>query len=601
MADDHVCDSCIGMMDKKSKLPSNEIVLALLGYKRVFRTIGVFSMLINLLMLVPSIYMLQVYDRVLPSRNGVTLAMLTLMMLLMYGLSSALEYVRSFVVIRVGAKLDMHLNSRVYTAAFETNLKQQGVNAGQSLNDLTTIRQFVTGNALFAFFDAPWFPIYLFVIFLFNVWLGVFATIGSAVLVALAIINERVSKRPLAEAQALSMRSTALATSNLRNAEVIEAMGMLPDLMARWSVLNSGFLARQAEASEKAALVGNVTKFVRLTLQSLVLGLGALLAIDGKVSPGMMIAGSILMGRVLGPLELVISVWRQWSGAKSAYERLVDLLDNNPARRIGMSLPAPAGRLTVEAVSAAAPGGRVAVLQGLSFGIDTGDVVGVIGPSASGKSTLARVMVGVWPAAVGTVRLDGADIHQWDKEQLGPHMGYLPQEVELFGGSIAENIARFGQIESDKVIEAARLAGVHDMILRLPQGYDTLVGERGAGLSGGQKQRIGLARALYGNPALIVLDEPNSNLDETGEAALKQAIDNLREAGKTVVLITHRTSIIAATTKLLLLVEGQLKLYGPTAHVLAALQNAPAQRDAAQTAQPERQEATVTHTAEVPA
>jgi ATP-binding cassette subfamily C exporter for protease/lipase len=588
-------------MDKKSKLPSNEIVQALLGYKRVFRTIGVFSMLINLLMLVPSIYMLQVYDRVLPSRNGVTLAMLTLMMFLMYGLSSALEYVRSFVVIRVGAKLDMHLNARVYTAAFETNLKQQGVNAGQALNDLTTIRQFVTGNALFAFFDAPWFPIYLTVIFVFNVWLGLFATIGSAVLVALAIVNERVSRRPLAEATVLSIRSTALATSNLRNAEVIEAMGMLPHLMARWSVLNSGFLARQAEASEKAALVGNVTKFVRLTLQSLVLGLGALLAIDGLVSPGMMIAGSILMGRVLGPLEMVISVWRQWSSAKSAYERLVDLLENNPARRIGMSLPAPAGRLTLEAVSAAAPGGRVAVLQGLSLAIETGDVVGVIGPSASGKSTLARVMVGVWPAAVGTVRLDGADIYQWDKEQLGPHIGYLPQEVELFGGSIAENIARFGQIESDKVIEAAKLAGVHDMILRLPQGYDTLVGDRGAGLSGGQKQRIGLARALYGNPALIVLDEPNSNLDETGEAALKQAIDSLREAGKTVVLITHRTSVIAATTKLLLLVEGQLKLYGPTAHVLAALQNAPAQRAAAQTPQPAQQQATAPDTEEVSA
>jgi ATP-binding cassette subfamily C exporter for protease/lipase len=588
-------------MDKKSKLPSNEIVQALLGYKHVFRTIGVFSMLINLLMLVPSIYMLQVYDRVLPSRNGVTLAMLTLMMLLMYGLSSALEYVRSFVVIRVGAKLDMHLNARVYTAAFETNLKQQGVNAGQALNDLTTIRQFVTGNALFAFFDAPWFPIYLIVIFVFNVWLGLFATIGSAVLVALAIVNERVSRRPLAEATVLSIRSTALATSNLRNAEVIEAMGMLPHLMARWSVLNSGFLARQAEASEKAALVGNVTKFVRLTLQSLVLGLGALLAIDGLVSPGMMIAGSILMGRVLGPLEMVISVWRQWSSAKSAYERLVDLLENNPARRIGMSLPAPAGRLTLEAVSAAAPGGRVAVLQGLSLAIETGDVVGVIGPSASGKSTLARVMVGVWPAAVGTVRLDGADIYQWDKEQLGPHIGYLPQEVELFGGSIAENIARFGQIESDKVIEAAKLAGVHDMILRLPQGYDTLVGDRGAGLSGGQKQRIGLARALYGNPALIVLDEPNSNLDETGEAALKQAIDSLREAGKTVVLITHRTSVIAATTKLLLLVEGQLKLYGPTAHVLAALQNAPAQRAAAQTPQPAQQQATAPDTEEVSA
>ncbi|MFL9922585.1 type I secretion system permease/ATPase [Paraburkholderia fungorum] len=573
-------------MKKKIKLPSNEIIRALLDYRRVFRTIGVFSMIINLLMLVPSLYMLQVYDRVLPSRNGVTLAMLTLMMLGMYGLSSALEYVRSFIVIRVGAKLDMHLNARVYTAAFETNLKQKGVNAGQSLNDLTTIRQFVTGNALFAFFDAPWFPIYLIVIFLFNVWLGVFATVGAAVLVALAIVNERVSRRPLGEATELSIRSTTLATSNLRNAEVIEAMGMLPSLMSRWATLNSGFLARQAEASEKAALVGNITKFVRITLQSLVLGLGALLAIEGKISSGMMIAGSILMGRVLSPLEMVISVWRQWSGARSAYERLVGLLEDNPARRIGMSLPAPAGHLTLEAVSAAPPGGRVPVLQGLTFAIEPGDIVGVIGPSASGKSTLARLMVGVWPAAVGTVRLDGADIYQWDKDQLGPHIGYLPQDIELFGGSIAENIARFGQIESDKVIEAAKLAGVHDMILRLPQGYDTLVGERGAGLSGGQKQRIGLARALYGNPAFIVLDEPNSNLDETGEAALKHAIDRLHAAGTTVVLITHRTSIIAATTKLLLLVEGQLRLFGPTQHVLAALQKAPAQQPPADATPP---------------
>jgi len=581
-------------MNKKSKLPSNEIVQALLGYKRVFRTIGVFSMLINLLMLVPSLYMLQVYDRVLPSRNGVTLAMLTLMMLGMYGLSSALEYVRSFIVIRIGAKLDMHLNARVYTAAFETNLKQQGVNAGQSLNDLTTIRQFVTGNALFAFFDAPWFPIYLIVIFAFDVWLGLFALVGSALLVVLAIVNERVSRRPLAEATTLSIRSTTLATSNLRNAEVIEAMGMLPHLMARWSVLNSGFLARQAEASEKAALVGNVTKFFRLTLQSVVLGLGALLAIEGKISPGMMIAGSILMGRVLSPLELLISVWRQWSGAKSAYERLVELLEANPQRRIGMSLPAPAGQLRLEAVSAAPPGSRVPVLHGLTLNIEQGDVVGVIGPSASGKSTLARVMVGVWPAAVGTVRLDGADIHQWDRDQLGPHIGYLPQDIELFGGSIAENVARFGQIESDKIIEAATLAGVHEMILRLPQGYDTLVGDRGAGLSGGQKQRIGLARALYGNPSLIVLDEPNSNLDETGEAALKQAIDRLRAAGKTVVLITHRTSIIAATSKLLLLVEGQLRMFGPTPHVLAALSQAPVQHA-------DNNQASTAETAEVPA
>jgi ATP-binding cassette subfamily C exporter for protease/lipase len=588
-------------MIEKVRVPSNEIIQALLGYRRVFRTLAIFSMLINLLMLVPSIYMLQVYDRVLPSRNGVTLAMLTVMMLGMYGFSSVLEYVRSFIVIRIGGKLDMHLNSRVYTAAFETNLKQQGVNAGQSLNDLTTIRQFVTGNALFAFFDAPWFPIYLAVIFIFNFWLGVFALAGSAILIALAIANERVSRRPLAEAASLSIRSTSLATANLRNAEVIEAMGMLPNLMARWSALNAGFLARQAEASEKAAMVGNVTKFFRLTLQSAVLGVGALLAIDGKISPGMMIAGSILMGRVLSPLEMVISVWRQWSGARSAYDRLVDLLESNPVRRIGMSLPPPTGRVTVEAVSAAPPGSRLPVVHGLSFSIDSGDVVGVIGPSASGKSTLARLLVGVWPAAVGTVRLDGADIYQWDKDQLGPHIGYLPQDIELFGGSIAENIARFGQIDAEKVIEAAKLAGVHEMILRLPQGYDTLVGDRGAGLSGGQKQRLGLARALYGDPSFIVLDEPNSNLDETGEAALKLAIERLQAAGKTVVLITHRTSIIAVTTKLLLLVEGQLRMYGLTPHVLAALQNAPAQTAAAEPVPPTNHQPSDAQTADATA
>lgn len=592
-------------MDKKIKLPTNEIVQALLGYRRVFRTVGVFSMLINLLMLVPSLYMLQVYDRVLPSRNGITLLMLTLMMLGMFALMSALEYVRSFVVIRVGGKIDMHLNSRVYTAAFETNLKQSGVAASQPLNDLTTIRQFVTGNGLFAFFDAPWFPVYLIVIFIFNVWLGLFALLGSALLVVLAIANERITKRPLAEAQQMSLRSTALATSNLRNAEVIEAMGMLPTLMARWSKLNTGFLLQQAEASEKAALIGNVTKFVRISLQSLVLGVGALLAIDGKVSPGMMIAGSILMGRALSPLELVIGVWRQWNGVRSAYERLVDLLEENPPRRIGMSLPAPEGRVTFEGVTAAPPGTRVPVLQGLTFSIDAGDIVGIIGPSASGKSTLARLMVGVWPAAIGTVRLDSADIYQWDKDQLGPHIGYLPQDIELFGGSIAENIARFGQIDAEKIVEAARLAGVHEMILRLPNGYDTLVGDRGAGLSGGQKQRIGLARALYGSPSLIVLDEPNSNLDEVGEAALRQAIENLRAANRTVVLITHRMNIIAATTKLMLLVEGQLRLFGPTPHVLAAIQQPQAAAQAAAAAQASQAKpagnASIGNEAEVPA
>lgn len=559
------------IMKLKVSPPSNEIARAVAGFKGAFRTVGLFSLLINLLMLVPSIYMLQVYDRVLPSRNGVTLVMLTLIMMGLYAFSSALEFVRSFIVIRVGAKLDAHLNTRVYTAAFETNLGQKGVNAGQALGDLTTIRQFLTGNALFAFFDAPWFPVYLFVIFLFNVWLGLFALCGSVVLVALAIVNERVSRQPLKEASMLAIQSGNLATNNLRNAEVIEAMGMLPQLMARWAALNSGFLAAQGQASEKAAVVGSFTKFARLSLQSLVLGLGALLAIDGVISPGMMIAGSILMGKVLSPLELVIGVWRQWGSTKAAYLRLVELLENNPPRRAGMQLPAPIGNLAVEGVSATAPGGRVPVLHGIHFAVQPGDVLGVIGPSASGKSTLARLLVGVWPALAGKVRLDSADIHQWNKDELGPHIGYLPQDIELFGGTIAQNIARFGPIEPDKVLAAAELAGVHDLILHFPQGYDTPIGDGGAGLSGGQKQRIGLARALYGAPALIVLDEPNSNLDESGEVALARALGLLRQAGKTVILITHRTSSIATTNKLLLLVEGQVRMFGPTQDVLAAL------------------------------
>ncbi len=577
-------------MMKLKASPPNEIARALAGFKSAFRTVGLFSMMINLLALVPSIYMLQVYDRVLPSRNGVTLVMLTLIMLGLYAFSGALEYVRSFIVIRVGARLDTHLNTRVYTAAFETNLKQKGVNAGQALGDLTTIRQFVTGNALFAFFDAPWFPVYLFVIFLFNVWLGLFALCGSVVLVALAIVNERVSRNPLKEASALAVQSGNLATNNLRNAEVIEAMGMLPQLMARWAALNTGFLAAQAQASEKAALVGSFTKFARLSLQSLVLGLGAYLAIDGEISPGMMIAGSILMGKVLGPLEMVIGVWKQWGGAQVAYQRLVELLENNPPRTAGMKLPAPIGKLAVEAVSAAAPGSKVMALQGISFALQPGDVLGVIGPSASGKSTLARLLVGVWPALAGKVRLDGADIYQWNKDELGPSIGYLPQDIELFGGTIAQNIARFGPIDHEQVLAASQMAGVHEMILRFAQGYDTPIGDGGAGLSGGQKQRIGLARALYGSPALVVLDEPNSNLDETGEHALAQAIGLLRQAGKTVVMVTHRTSSIAATTKLLLLMEGQVRMFGPTQQVLAALSTPAVQQPAAAAPAPEQKD-----------
>lgn len=560
-------------MKSKFNLPKNEIAQALLEFKSTFRTIGIFSAFINLLMLVPSLYMLQVYDRVLQSRNEITLLMLTLMMLGAYVFMSALEFVRSFVLIRVGARMDMKLNKRVYTAAFEQSLKKGGGNAGQALQDLTNLRQFLTGNALFAFFDAPWFPVYLLVIFLFNAWLGLFALVGTVILIVLAYVNEKVSHKPLAEANAMSIASSNLATNNLRNAEVIEAMGMLPNLLARWYQLHGRFLQLQAEASEKAGIVGAMTKFTSVSLQSLVLGLGALLVIEGSVTPGMMIAGSILLGKAIGPVQLVISVWKQFSNTRSAYERLTQLLSENPPRQSGMSLPKPQGIVSVENVTAAPPGYPVAILKGVNFAIDQGDVLGVIGPSGSGKSTLARLLVGVWFAAGGKVRLDGADIFQWNKDELGPHIGYLPQDIELFGGTVSENIARFGDIDAEKVILAAKRAGVHDMILHLPQGYDTRLGDGGAGLSGGQKQRLGLARAMYGDPSLIVLDEPNSNLDDIGEQALVAAVSDLRQRGKTIVLITHRTSIISITNKLLFLRDGVAQMFGPSNEVLAALQN----------------------------
>src|SRR5471032_2588233 len=557
---------------KKLLNSKNEIEQVLLGFKKIFYTVGIFSAITNLLALAPSLYMLQVYDRVLGSRNEITLLMLTLMLLGVYLISSALELIRSFVLVRVGAKFDMEMNKRVYTAAFEQNLKKVGANAGQSLQGLTNLRQFLTGNALFAFFDAPWFPIYLIVIFMFEPTLGFFALGGVIVLVILAYVNERVSKKPLSEANSMALSANALATNNLRNAEVIESMGMLPNLMGNWFKLHGKFLHLQAEASEKAGLVGAATKFVQLSMQSLVLGLGALLVLDGKITSGMMIAASILLGRALSPVQQVIGVWKNLSSARSSFDRLTALLELNPIRPAGMALPKPLGHLAVEMVVAAPPGAKAALLKNVNFAIVPGDVLGVIGPSGSGKSTLARLLVGIWPAASGKVRLDGSDIHQWNKAELGPHIGYLPQDIELFGGTISENISRFGELDPTKVVQAAQRAGVHDMILHMPSGYDTVFGDGGAGLSGGQRQRLGLARAMYGDPSLIVLDETNSNLDDVGEAALVQAIADLRQRGKTIVLITHRTSIISATNKLLLIRDGMLSMFSPTNDVLAAIQ-----------------------------
>lgn len=571
-------------------MPRTELAEILFSFRKVFYTAGFFSMFINVIGLVPSIYMLQVYDRVLQSRNVTTLVMLTIIMLGFYVMLSMLELARSKLLIRVGAQLDMKLNNRVFVASFEKNLKHAGGNAGQALGDLTNVRQFLTGNGLFAFFDAPWAPIYLIVIFFFNPWLGVFALIAALVLFSLAWATELSTRKLLAEANQVAANANNYATNNLRNAEVIEAMGMLDNLRQRWMQKQMRFLSLQNEASDKAASISAATKSVRIAVQSLVLGGGALLVIEGQLTPGGMIAASILLGKSLQPIEMAIGVWKQLLGARTAYHRLEELLEQHPERPSGMELPAPTGRLLLEEVMAAAPGSRALILKQVGFNVAPGEIVGVIGPSASGKSTLARLLVGVWPTLGGKVRLDGADIYTWDKNLLGPSVGYLPQDIELFEGTIAENIARFGDVNAEKIVEATKLAGVHEMILRFPNGYDTQIGDSGSVLSGGQRQRIAFARAVYGNPSFVVLDEPNSNLDDVGEAALVRAIQELKQRGTTVILITHRTSIISVVDKLLLLVDGALQLYGPRDQVLLAIQqraqaantaNAPAANPAA--------------------
>ncbi|MBN8449978.1 MAG: type I secretion system permease/ATPase [Candidatus Accumulibacter sp.] len=550
-----------------------ELEEALLSFRRAFLTVGAFSFFINLLMLTPAIYMLQIYDRALGSSNVTTLLMLTLITLGLFALMSLLEWIRSMVLVRVGARLDLDVNTRVFNATFERNLRQAGQNPAQALNDLSSMRQTLTGAGLIALTDAPWMPIYLIVIFMLHFQLGVFALIGVLLLVALAVVNERVSAAPLAEAQKLAMASNAQANNHLRNAEVIEAMGMLPAIRARWFQLHQKFLMQQAVASDRAGVLNALTRFARISMQSLALGYGALLAISGEITPGMMIAGSILVGRALAPVEVLIANWKQLVSARAAYQRLTELLRIYPARVAGMPLPRPLGEVLVDNAATAAPGSKVLILRNVNFSLKAGEVVAVIGPSASGKSTLARLLVGIWPALAGSVRLDGADIFTWSKDELGPYLGYLPQDIELFDGTVAENIARFGEVDSDTVLAAARAAGVHELILLLPKGYDTPLGDAGSALSGGQKQRIGLARALYGDPALIVLDEPNSNLDDQGEAALAETIRRLKAKKRTVVIITHRLTTLAVADSILVMHEGTVKAHGPRDQVLAAIRS----------------------------
>jgi ATP-binding cassette subfamily C exporter for protease/lipase len=552
-------------------IAQDELRQALGRLRSAFATVAVFSGFLNLMMLAPSLYMMQVYDRVLGSRNETTLLVLTILIVGAYVFMGALETIRTWVLVRVGSRLDALLGPRVVRATFERTLQQPGSGTSQPLYDLTTLRQTLTGPGLIAVFDAPWALIYLVVIALFSTEIAVFTLTGAIVLVGLTILNERLAKPKLDAAQRISMQSQRELSNNFRNAEVIEAMGMLGNIQSKWQTTHNQEISLQAKASDQAALMGNLTKFVRVSMQSLALGLGAMLVLEGRITSGMMIAVSLLTSRALAPAESLVANWRPMVSARFAYARLQELLAAFPVRPESMALPAPMGKIAFEGVSTAAPGARIAILKHVSFTLEPGDCVAVIGASGAGKSTLARLLVGVWPAMAGTVRLDGADLFRWDKELLGPFIGYLPQDIELFDGSVAQNIARFGEVDSEQVVLAAQRVGVHEQILRLPQGYETALGVGGSALSGGQRQRIGLARALYGDPMLVVLDEPNSNLDDQGEKALADAITDLSARGRTSVLITHRPSILPVTNKLMVLRDGAVAAFGPREQVLAAL------------------------------
>lgn len=550
----------------------SDLQRALAACRGSFLTTAFFSLFVNLLMLVPAIYMLAIYDRVLMSGSESTLMMLTVITVFLFLVLGGLEWIRSRILVATSARLDEHLGERVFKAIFAQSLTSSGaVSTAQPLTDLLQIRQFLTGQGLLAFFDVPWIPIYVGLMFLFHASFGAVAVLSMLLLAGLAIWNELATRTDLADANRESIEATQFTQRNLRNAEVIEAMGMLPRLRSRWQAKQFRVLALQSQASIKAGLINAFARTYRLAIQSLVLGLGAYLAIQKEISPGLVISGSILLGRALAPLDQMIAGWRGFLGAREAYQRLDTLLRTTPERASRMSLPPLRGQVKLEDLVIAVPGRSAPILNGITLTIEPGTTVALIGPSAAGKSTLARAILGLHSPARGRLCLDGADVHNWDRTQLGQYVGYLPQDVELLDGTVAENIARFGEVESDRVVEAAQWAGIHEMVLTLPQAYDTPLIGGSVALSAGQQQRIGIARAIYGRPRVVVLDEPNANLDMAGEAALMTTLLQLQRDGCTVVLVTHRTNVLQAAQKIAMIVGGKLALYGPGEEVLAAI------------------------------
>jgi ATP-binding cassette, subfamily C, bacterial len=561
----------------------DEIRDILASCRSYFITVGVFSLAINLLYLASPLYMLQVYDRVISSASVVTLVMLTVALLIAFTALAGLDVVRAHVLTRASIRLDRLMAGRVVMAILDSTPSVGSVRS-QLLRDFDTFRQFITGMGIHAIFDLPWAPLYLLVIFMLHPLLGAFSVGSAFLLIMMALINERLVRPPINDSNEAASRNYAFTEMSLRNAEVVQAMGMSEGLLRRWGRDRVRMIGRQVTASDRAAVMSSIIRFLRLAMQSLILGLGAYLAIERSITVGAMFAASILLGRALQPVEQIVGSWRSLVSARESYMRVRDLLAANPLRAGRTELPRPVGHVSIEGLTYVPARSNKPILRGVSFKIEPGEVIGIIGPSGAGKSTLVRNIVGVLRPSAGAVRLDGADIATWPRGSLGQYVGYLPQDVELFADTVAANVSRFQQVRGDIVVKAAQTAGVHDMILRLPDGYETQVGEGGATLSGGYRQRIGLARAAFGNPSLVVLDEPSSNLDAEGEAALSECILRLKKNKVTVILVSHRPSTVAVVDKILLLIDGMVEAYGPRAEVLARLappRNVPAVASAA--------------------